>query len=204
MAAIYDRFMSGMERACGDAWRGALLGDLRGDVLEIGAGTGVNLDHYRDVTRLVVAEPERNMRKKLDVKLAQMGQRPAKSLEVVAWDTQRLPCADASFDAVVSTLVLCSVENPQQSLAEIKRVLRPGGQLVFWEHVIADKPNRLKWQKRVEPVWKRVFGNCHLCRDTAGAIERAGFTFTTIERESARKALPVVRPTIRGAATVSA
>ena len=200
MAAIYDRFMSGMERACGDAWRSDLLGALRGDILEIGAGTGVNLGHYHDVTRLVVAEPEPNMRKKLKAKIESLGERPAKSLEIVEWESERLPCADASFDAVVSTLVLCSVQDPTKSLAEIKRVLKPGGRLVFWEHVIAEKPNRLKWQRRVEPVWKRVFGNCHLCRDTAGAIEKAGFTIETIKRESARKALPVVRPTIRGAA----
>lgn len=194
-AAVYDRLTSGTERACGDAWRRDLLADLSGDVLEIGAGTGANLDKYGgEVTRLVLSEPDAHMRKKLEAKLG------GRRVEVVDWSSERLPAADGSFDAVVSTLVLCSVADQARTLAEIKRVLKPGGRLVFWEHVIADKPNRLKWQRRVEPVWKRMFGNCHLCRDTAGAIERAGFTLESVKRESARKALPVVRPTIRGVA----
>ena len=105
-----------------------------------------------------------------------------------------------SFDAVVCTLVLCSVRDVEQSLAEFRRVLRPEGKLVFLEHVAATEPSRLAWQRRTEPLWKLVAGNCHLCRETAASIEAAGFRFDRITRESARKALPIVRPTIRGVA----
>ena len=85
-------------------------------------------------------------------------------------------------------------------LAEARRILRPGGKLVFFEHVAADDPSRHAWQRRVEPAWKLIAGNCHLSRDTAGAIERAGFKFSRIERDSARKSLAIVRATIRGIA----
>jgi ubiquinone/menaquinone biosynthesis C-methylase UbiE len=102
---------------------------------------------------------------------------------------------------VVSSLVLCSVQDPQAALAQIRRVLKPGGRLVFLEHVAADgKPNRLKWQRRIEPVWKHLMGNCHLTRRTEAAIEAAGFRIERIQRESMRKALPVCRPSIRGIA----
>jgi ubiquinone/menaquinone biosynthesis C-methylase UbiE len=102
----------------------------------------------------------------------------------------------------VSTLVLCSVRDVTRCLAEMKRVLRPEGKLVFWEHVAAEDPDRLAWQRRTEPLWRLVAGNCHLCRDTARAIEDAGFRFQRMTKESARKALPIVRPTIRGVATL--
>ena len=201
MATIYDRFMQGMERACGDAWRRELVGDLRGDVLEIGAGTGRNLDHYREVGRLVLAEPDPHMRRRLAEK-TKSSPGVAREVEIVAWEAELLACDAASFDAVVCTLVLCSVRDPKQSLEEIRRVLRPGGKLCFLEHVAAEDPSRLAWQRRAEPLWKVVAGNCHLCRDTAGSIETAGFAFEKITRESARKALPIVRPTIRGVASL--
>jgi ubiquinone/menaquinone biosynthesis C-methylase UbiE len=199
MAAIYDRFMRGMEEACGAAWRRELLAGLGGDVLEIGAGTGRNLDHYGDgVERLVLTEPDRHMRRRLEARLASSSL--AARAVVRDDDAGHLAAPDASVDAVVTTLVLCSVEDQAAALAEARRVLRPGGKLIFLEHVAAPEPSRRAWQRRVEPVWKLVAGNCHLCRDTAAAIERAGFTFERIERESARKALPIVRATIRGVA----
>jgi len=199
MASIYDRFMAGMEEACGAAWRRELLSDLGGDVLEIGAGTGRNLDHYGDgVSRLVLTEPDAHMRRRLAARLAAS---PFAARAEVRGDlATRLGPPDASFDAVVTTLVLCSVDDVAATLAELRRVLRPGGRLVFLEHVASDDPSRLAWQRRLEPVWKLVAGGCHLCRDTARAIESAGFTIDTITRESARKALPIVRPTIRGVA----
>lgn len=199
MAAIYDGFMGSMERACGYAWRRELLADLRGDVLEIGAGTGRNLEHYRNLGRLVLSEPDPHMRKKL----ARQAQRLKMRIEVTAWEAERLECDAATFDAVACTLVLCSVRDPKRCLEEIRRVLRPEGKLVFLEHVAAEDPKRLAWQQGLEPAWKLVAGNCHLCRDTARTIEDAGFRFDRIVRESARKALPIVRPTIRGVAVVA-
>lgn len=198
MAAIYDRFMRDMERACGDAWRRELVSDLGGDVLEIGAGTGRNLEHYRDLDRLVLAEPDPHMRRRLEEKAARTS--VARKVDLVAWSAEELECEPRSFDAVVCTLVLCSVRDVARSLSEIHRVLRPNGKLVFLEHVAAEDPGRLAWQRRTEPVWKLVAGNCHLCRETARSIEDAGFVIDRITRESARKALPIVRPTIRGVA----
>ncbi len=198
LAPLYDRLTRASEEACVAGWRAELLADVRGEVLEVGAGTGANLRHYgAGVSRLVLAEPDPHMRRRLRRTLS--GARPP--VELLDAPAEQLPLADASFDAVVCTLVLCSVDDPQRALAEYRRVLRPGGELVFIEHVAAhDNPDRLRWQRRVEPLWKRVFGNCHLTRDTAASIERAGFTVDELQRQSMRKATPVVRPTIRGRA----
>jgi len=201
-AAIYDRLTAGSEEACVRDWRAALLRDLDGRVLEIGAGTGHNLPHYPStVTDLVLAEPDPAMRKRLDIKVVARGVRAT----VVDASAEQLPFDDAAFDAVVSTLVLCSVRDQAAALAEIRRVLVPGGRLVFLEHVAADaesKPERLKRQRQVEPVWKRVAGGCHLTRETEDAIRLAGFAFEDDgpTRESMRKAMPIVRPTVRGVA----
>ena len=199
MAAVYDRFTRGSNEACLDRWRAELLRDLSGEVLEVGAGTGVTLPHYpKKVTRLVLCEPDPHMRRKLQAKRDAAG---AKHIEISDASLEALPAAPASLDAVVCSLVLCSVPDQQAALKEIQRVLKPGGKLVFLEHVAADgKPNRLKWQRRIEPVWKHLMGNCHLTRRTEAALIAAGFKIERIERESIRKALPIVRPSIRGVA----
>jgi ubiquinone/menaquinone biosynthesis C-methylase UbiE len=196
MAAVYDRFTRGSEEACLRKWRAELLGELSGEVLEVGAGTGSTLGLYpKAVTRLVMAEPDPHMRRKLRAK-----ERPA-GVEVSDGSLDKLPFENQSFDAVVCSLVLCSVRDQKAALAEIVRVLRPGGKLVFLEHVAADgKPDRLKWQGRIEPVWKHFMGNCHLTRRTEAAIAAAGLQIERIERESIRKALPIIRPSIRGVA----
>lgn len=194
-AAAYDRVMAGVEDAGLAEWRTELLGGLSGDVLEIGSGTGRNLAHYPvGIGRLVLAEPDRNMRARL---LRAAAGRPG--TEVVGAAAEDLPFDDRSFDAVISTLVLCSVENPTGALAEMFRVLRPGGRLVFIEHVgAADRPRRLLWQQRLEPVWKRVAGNCHLTRRTDEDILASGFELVDLRRASMRKAPAVFRPTVRG------
>lgn len=199
MALAYDRFMRSSERACLDAWRHDLLAGLSGAVLEIGAGTGANLAHYpREVDRLVLTESDRFMRDRLERRVRESGRR---GVEVRDASADALPFADRSFDAVVSTLVLCSVPDVEATLAEVKRVLRPGGSFVYLEHVAAeDDASRLVWQRRIEPFWTRVAGNCHLTRRTGEAIRRAGFVVDTEARESMRKALPFVRPTVRGIA----
>lgn len=198
MAALYDRTMKATEEACLEEWRIGLVSDLEGEVLEVGAGTGLNLPFYpTSVTRLVLSEPDRHMRQKLAEKAAQSAVR----VEVSDATLETLPMEGESFDAVVSTLVLCSVPELEKALTEIRRVLRPGGKFVFLEHVAAeDRPRRLKWQHRAEPFWKWFAGNCHLTRRTEAAIVAAGFELDEITRESMRKAMPVVRPTIRGVA----
>lgn len=204
MAAIYDRFMQASEQACLASWRAQLLGRAQGRVLEIGAGTGANLEHYpTGLEELVLLEPDRHMRDKLGRRVDALGgrRRPAREINIRGWAAEQLAVEDDTFDAVVATLVLCSVGDLRRTLGEIHRVLRPGGQLLFLEHVAAGRhTSRLAWQRRVEPMWKHVAGNCHLTRETAAAIEQAGFVLEQVARESMRKALPIVRPTIRGVA----
>ncbi len=199
---VYDRLTAATEEACFQGWRADLLAGVEGEVLEIGAGTGNNLAHYGPgVTRLVVTDPEQAM---LDRLVPRLGRLPAGvDVAVRRAGADELPFPDDSFDVVVTTLVLCSVPDQPKALAEVRRVLRPGGRLVFLEHVAAEgRPQRLAWQRRVEPVWKRVFAGCHLTRHTAEAIVDAGFTLDegTVVRESARKATPLIRPTVRGVA----
>lgn len=199
MAAIYDGFMRPMEEACGHAWRSALLGEVRGRVLEVGAGTGRNLDHYpRDLERLVLVEPDPHMARRLRKQLARSPF--AGRAEILEADLDHADLEPASFDAVVATLVLCSVPDVPHTLEGMRRLLRPGGELRFLEHVASDDPGRLAWQRRLEPVWKLVAGGCHLCRRTESSIEDAGFRLERVQRESARKALPIVRATVRGVA----
>ncbi len=198
MAWVYDRVMQPTEVACLHDWRGGLLEDVGGEVLEIGAGTGVNLAHYPPaLRRVVLTEPDPYMRRLLAARVVALGV----DHEVHAASAEDLPFASTSFDWVISTLVLCSVRDPSLALSEIRRVLRPGGRLVFLEHVAAPPDSdRLRWQQRIEPVWRWAANNCHLTRDTEATLRDAGFEIETIARESLRKALPVVRPSIRGVA----
>lgn len=200
MAATYDRCTAAVEAAGVAEWRRDLLADLAGDVLEIGAGTGHNLRWYPDsVQRLVLTEPDPHMRARLDAKRALVSGPAVVEIRPDAAD--HLDVADGSFDAVVSTLVLCSVPDPDAVLAEICRVLRPGGRFVYLEHVAAtDRPGTLRWQRRLEPLWKRVAGNCHLTRSTGAAIAAAGFDVAGERREAMPKAPAIVRTTVRGAA----
>jgi ubiquinone/menaquinone biosynthesis C-methylase UbiE len=199
MAAVYDRFTRGSEEACLRQWRADLLRDLTGHVLEVGAGTGLNIPFYpQSVSRLVLTDPDPHMRRKLSKRAATQNLARAEVLEASLED---LPLPANTFDAVVATLVLCSVARPDRALAEVYRVLKPRGRFVFLEHVAAqDRPRRLRWQHRVEPVWKRLSGNCHLTRRTGDTITASGFTVRDLKRESMRKAWALVRPTIRGVA----
>jgi ubiquinone/menaquinone biosynthesis C-methylase UbiE len=198
-AALYDPFMRSAERACLSGWRAELLEHARGEVLEIGAGTGANLPFYTPVVkRLLLTEPDRDMQLRLRKRI---GLTHAQRVEVLAAPAHALPFDDASFDAVVSTLVLCSVPDVARVLTELRRVLREGGRLLFLEHVAADeRPARLAWQRRIEPFWAHIGGNCHLTRRTGEAIRDAGFHVEWETRESMRKALPFLRPSVRGAA----
>jgi ubiquinone/menaquinone biosynthesis C-methylase UbiE len=196
-AWVYDCSLSRAEAACLRDWRHALLFAAYGDVLEIGAGTGANLVHYpAAVRRLVLAEPDASMRARLKRKV---GERP--DVTVIDATAEVIPLPDRAFDVVVSTLVLCSVDSPGRSLAEVWRVLKPGGRLLFLEHVAAEgRPGRLRWQRLLEPAWRCMAGNCHLTRSTADAITEMGFHVEDLRRESIRKVAGVVRPSVRGAA----
>ena len=199
LAPLYDSIMAGTERSCLGWWRRDLLAEARGDILEIGAGTGVNLQYYPEgIGRLVLLEPDPGMRRQLASKAESIP-----TSELCESPSESLPFEDGSFDTVVSTLVLCTTPNPEQSLKEIRRVLRPGGQLIFLEHVLdQDSDGYAKWQRFVEPLWRRCAGGCHLTRDTEQALVEAGFELTQIARERMRKSLPLIAPTIRGCATV--
>jgi ubiquinone/menaquinone biosynthesis C-methylase UbiE len=156
-----------------------LLAGLAGQVIDVGAGTGPSFGHYpAAVTRVLAVEPEPRLRA-----LAAAAARAAPvPVEVTAGVAGKLPAADASYDAAVVSFVLCTVPDQDAALAEIRRVLRPSGTLCFLEHVRADTPSLVRIQRALEAtVWPRLFGGCHLSRDTADAIERAGFTITTLE-----------------------
>ena len=199
LAPLYDTLMKNTEAHCLGEWRQALLQHAVGRVLEIGGGTGVNLQYYPDgVAQVIVTEPDPGMKKQLDQKFRELGK---SHFETVSAKAETLPFDDSSFDTVVSTLVLCTVESPAKSLQEIHRVLKPDGLLIFIEHVHAhDNPGRARWQRRIEPIWKHFAGGCHLTRDTLSEIKKTGFHISELTRQSLRKAPPFIRPSIRGIA----
>lgn len=199
IAALYDRMTATSERAGLAAQRRRLLRDARGRVLEVGAGTGINLDHYPDgVEDLVLVEPERAMARKLRGRLRQLG----RTAEIVEGDAAALPFPDDSFDTVVCTLVLCSIPDPRRALDELRRVLRPGGSLLFLEHVRSDDLRTARLQDRVNPVWRFVANGCNCNRPTLSLIE-GSFSVEEVERGEIPKAPRIVRPLVSGRAVAS-
>jgi ubiquinone/menaquinone biosynthesis C-methylase UbiE len=198
-AALYDRMNAAAERRWMGKRRADLLADAHGVVLEIGGGTGANLPYYRDVERLVITEPDPFMRKKLRPKLAQA----RVPVEISDASAQRLPFADGSFDTVVSTLVFCTIPDPQAALMEIRRVLRPaGGRLLFLEHVRGEG-KVARWQDRVQPVWSWLLAGCHPNRDTVANVAVAGFRVEKLERFEPPMPLSAFAPCVQGAACVA-
>ena len=194
-AAFYDRVSKRSEEAGLRDERRRLLAAAEGATLEIGAGTGLNLEHYPDgVTRLVLAEPDEHMRRRL----ARRATEASPSVELVDADVERLPFSDASFDTVVVTFVLCSVPRQDSALSEIGRVLKPGGRLLFLEHVRSDDEQVAKWQDRVTPLYNLV--GCNPNRDTLSAIEASPLAVENVEHGEVPKAPKVERPLIVGTA----
>jgi ubiquinone/menaquinone biosynthesis C-methylase UbiE len=199
-AAIYDRLMAGTEDAGLRDMRAEVVGSARGDTLEVGAGTGANLDHYGDeVTALTMAEPDPFMTKRLRARI-DSGGRQSRDVRVVEASAEDLPFPDDSFDTVVGTLVLCSVDDPSRASAEIARVLRPGGRLLYLEHVRSDEAKVARWQDRLERPWGWVAAGCHPNRPTGETLAQAGFALEEQERDELPKSPPFVRPLIRGTA----
>jgi ubiquinone/menaquinone biosynthesis C-methylase UbiE len=160
-------------------YRKDLLASLAGEVIDVGTGTGPSFSHYpAAVTRVLAVEPEPRLRA-----LASAAARTVPvPIQVTGGMADALPAVDASYDAAALSFVLCTVPDLDAALTEVRRVLRPGGTLCFLEHVRAGTPGLVRAQRLLDAmVWPHLFGGCHLSRDTAAAIERAGFTITTLE-----------------------
>ena len=195
-AAIYDRVMQRGEQHTMGRCRRELLRHARGRTLEIGAGTGANIPFYRDdVDELILAEPFEPMRRRMERKLGESG-RPARALDASA---ESIPLEEESVDTVVSTLVLCTVDVQHRALAEVARVLRPGGQLLYIEHVRSHSPRTARWQDRLETPWRHLAAGCRCNRDTIAAIAAAGFS-SEHNDERWQGVPPIVRPLVIGRA----
>lgn len=185
MTSLYDRFVLPklLGFACGSPpimkQRAKIVPQAEGRVLELGIGMGRNLAFYdpAKVTELRGVDPSPELRA-----MAMAAERPAGlSVSIENGTAEALPYDDASFDTVVCTFTLCSVCTPAAALAEARRVLKPTGRFLFCEHGLAPDPDVAKWQRRIEPVWKRIAGGCHLTRPVASAIAAAGFKLGKVE-----------------------
>jgi ubiquinone/menaquinone biosynthesis C-methylase UbiE len=190
-AALYDRNFKAAEEAGLREMRRRLLARAGGRVLELGAGTGLNLDLYPEKVReLLMLEPDPHMAKRLRATAA-ASPRPVSVSEAPA---ERLPFEGSSFDTVVATLVFCTVPDPAATLAEVARVLKPDGKLLFLEHVRANDPRLARWQDRLEKPWRFIGDGCHCNRDTIATIESSPLRLEDVERGRLPKAPPIVRP----------
>lgn len=183
--ASYERKVAVQKRA--------LFSGLSGEILEIGPGAGPNLGYYPHHCRWIGVEPNPFMHRYLHQAAARAGLQ----IEIRLFPAENLPAANASVDAVVSTLVLCSVVDPEAVLKEILRVLKPGGRFVFLEHVAAAQGTPLrKVQRFIRPLWRRLADGCYPDRETAATIERAGFS--SVQYQSFRLPLGPVSTQIAG------
>jgi ubiquinone/menaquinone biosynthesis C-methylase UbiE len=202
-ARLYDRALKATEENGLGAMRAALLAGAHGRVVEIGAGTGVNVDLYgAGVEDLTLVEPDPHMATRLRERLAEGGgTAPRRLVEAPA---ESLPFADDTFDTGVATLVLCTVPDPAAAVAELARVLKPDGRLLFIEHVRSDDPDRARWQDRLEKPWRFMADGCYCNRDTEAMLGASAFRVEAVEHGKMPKAMPIVRPLIHGSAVLSA
>lgn len=195
----YDAVAGTAEKAGLAEVRRELLAQARGRTVEIGAGTGVNVEHYPEaVTELVLTEPNRHMAAKLRRKLQESG----RTAEVVVASGESLPFDAESIDTAVATLVLCTAPRPAAVLEEIARVLQPGGRFLFLEHVRSEDAGLARWQDRASPVTNYLFCGCHPNRATLATIQASPLEVEHVEHgELPKKAtLPFERPMIQGVA----
>jgi ubiquinone/menaquinone biosynthesis C-methylase UbiE len=194
-ATLYDTVTKGSEVAGLRNERAQLLSSAEGATIEIGSGTGLNLAHYPEaVTRLVLVEPDRHMRRRLRQRVDALERRA----EIVDASAEELPFPDATFDTAVVTFVLCSVQDQQAALAEIARVLKPDGRLLFLEHVRSADPTIAKRQDRIRPLYNLV--GCNPNRNTLAGIEGSALTVESVKHGEVPKAPKVERPMIVGVA----
>jgi len=196
---LYDPFLRLAELRGMSELRRGIVARAGGRVLELGAGTGLNLQYYRaDLDGLTLTEPEPGMAKRLERRIARAAPPNSRVLRVPA---EQLPFADGSFDAVVATLVFCTVADPLAALLEARRVLRDGGQLLFIEHVRAPAGSRLeRWQQRLHSPWRALAYGCRCDQDTMNFIQRAGFALADRRPERWRAMPAIVQPLICGQA----
>lgn len=176
--------------------RRKIIEDARGEVLEVGAGTGFNFPYYRDAKTVVALEPEEAMRRRAVSRLAEA----AVPIEIVPGDGERIPFPDDSFDTVVFSLVLCAIPHPERALAEARRVLRPGGEIRFYEHVRSAKPGTARWQDRLDRPWSAFNRGCHANRSTLATIEATGFSIAELEEFDLSGAPGICKAHILGSA----
>jgi ubiquinone/menaquinone biosynthesis C-methylase UbiE len=188
-ARFYLRMASGRKARGEDEYRRELLAGLSGRVIEVGAGNGLNFPLYPEtVDQVVAVEPEPLLREAAAKNAAEA----SVPVEVIDGVSGRVPVEDGSFDAGVASLVLCSVPDQERALAEFHRVISPGGELRFYEHVVARRPVPSRLQRLADATfWPRVGGGCHMSRDTGAAIEQAGFKVETSKRFSFTPGPPV-------------
>jgi ubiquinone/menaquinone biosynthesis C-methylase UbiE len=198
-ARALDRIAPLMEREVGPH-RDELLAGLSGRVVEIGAGNGMNFAHYPSTVEEVVAlEPEPYLRGKAQ----EAAGRATARVTVRDGVADRLPLEDQSFDAAIASIVLCTVPDPARALAELHRVLRPGGELRFFEHVRSDRPRKARVQRRLDSsgAWPRIGGGCHCARDTVAAIQAAGFRVERVRSLEVGPSWMHTNPYVLGTAT---
>lgn len=199
-AAAYDRGLKATEEAGLGQMRVELLAGAGGRTLELGAGTGINLDLYPDaVADLTLVEPDPHMAKRLRERLSHS----PRTATIVEAPAEQLPFESDSFDTAVSTLVLCTVPDPDAAVAELARVLKPGGRLLFIEHVRSEDPAVAGWQDRLEKPWRFLGDGCHCNRDTLATLGASPLRPGTVEHDQLPKAPPIVRPLIRGSAVLA-
>ena len=197
-ARFYDRVLAPTEEAGLGELRRELLSSAGGRTLEIGAGTGVNLDHYpQGIEAVVLTEPDRHMAAKLRSRLASRARDAF--IEVVECPAESLPFPDSSFDTVVCTLVLCTVPDPEATLTEVSRVLKPGGRLLFIEHVLGEG-GTARWQRALARPWAAVACGCRCDRPTATTIAASPLVLEVVESGRMPKAAKILKPMIHGRA----
>jgi len=197
-ARIYDPFLALGERRGMATWRAELLAQASGRVLELGAGTGLNLPHYTDaVQELVVSEPDAAMSRRLRRRVARAGS----AAVVVAAPAERLPFDDASFDTVVSTMVLCTVTDARAAVREVRRVLRPDGRLLFIEHVRADSAQLARWQDRLARPWRVFAMGCRANQPTLELLAAGELRIDLAHTDRWRGMPAIVRPLAIGRAS---